>query len=256
MLRLIVPLAVSLITFSVVLVLLHMEEAPPTRFADLGVFTPEPSLARPETPTAVSTEVTSLSTPTDEIPARSIDTAENAEPPPDYPKAWNEQIEPPVQGSDRSTFPKVALMLKKLESCSDWEEFYSTARDSLLITPLEMQDIIIRRVAREIGLDAALSQQLHTLIESEQAEVTDAAVQRLGPWQAIRSRAPTGSKRLFAELKEIRGEVRDQFLDRYSSSFSPNQLKIINRHLRNERISLVSAGAHFFVGGVGEKPNP
>ena len=151
--------------------------------------------------------------------------------------------------------PRVTALKLRLNAIVDWDEFYSVARTNKANYGLIIRDyqkLVIDRVARELGLDAERAKVLRNLIHAEQMEVTNVALKRYGDWWALKLRAASGDKSMWKELRELRRDIREDYESLYSKVFAEEELKVINRHLRNDKVRLQGGPGGYLVGGVGE----
>ncbi len=165
---------------------------------------------------------------------------------------------PEVQDTDDSLRPWEPRRVTELKlrlnaiAIAEWDEFYSVPRP--LLQNMDFQEIVINRVARELGLDVERAKELRNLIETEQMDVGDAATKRFGDEWSIKNRLAGGDKTIWKEVREIRREIRADYESLYSKVFAEDEMEVINRHLRNTKMRFVSDSFRrkFWVCGVGE----
>lgn len=136
-----------------------------------------------------------------------------------------------------------------------WDEFYEATR-ILGITDVDLLRQIIHRLGRELDLPYVDTVHLEQLVVREQLAATRSALRRYGDSIAALTASKGASATAFwEELRGLRKEVRDRFEAEYMTRFHPDQMAVINRHLRNDRLEVMEYQqgpvSRFLVSGFG-----
>lgn len=147
--------------------------------------------------------------------------------------------------------------LEEVRRAGSWPEFYRTLA-SLKLDPEDLEKLIIARLARDLELPDEARNGLHELLQREQAAVTRGIIERYGPHFVANATRLTGQakKDYWTGLRQCREAVRRLHDPEYQQLFNADQMRVINEHLRNERMRLMTLHdgdqAKFLVVGVGQ----
>jgi len=125
----------------------------------------------------------------------------------------------------------------------NWEDFYAATRALKLINT-EYERLIINRIRVELGLSRDKLRSLEDWIEVEQDSVTEEAITKWGSGNKLREMAGSSgpeSRKFWTELRALREDVRRRYDPEFASRFTHHELSVINEHLRNEPIFILSA---------------
>ncbi len=165
----------------------------------------------------------------------------------------SEHTDDSLRPRERPERPKTTELKLRLNAIAEWDEFYSEARANRLFLPyMDFQEMVINRVVEEVGVDVKRAKVLIYLIEAEQMDVADGALERFGDWWSMKNRINGGDKTIGKEVREIRREIREDYESLYSKVFAEDEMEVIDRHLRNTNMLYHSAAGKFVVCGVGE----
>ena len=150
--------------------------------------------------------------------------------------------------------PKVEDVLK----AATWDEFYKLCRERR-ISGETYEELILRRVSQDLGLDAERSDALRKLFKAEQEAATKAIVEGAGgianfERQQEEGLGPAGKLR-HDEWRRQRNVVRDSYNAEYLKVLTYDKLNYFNEHLRNTEIELFNSYStdadYHLIGGVG-----
>jgi len=144
-------------------------------------------------------------------------------------------------------------------NAAGWEKFYEECRKWEL-RGAEFEDMILRRLSREMGLDREKSESLKKLFMAEQIEATQAIIDTYGGHEGFEKKKAEMAKYssvVLDEFSALRGIIRQSKDREYLRILSREQLVVFNEHLRNSVISIESSygpkGVHYLVSGVGKR---
>jgi len=147
-----------------------------------------------------------------------------------------------------------------IRNVATWDDFYAVTR-SLNIQDFQLEDLILQRVGRELGLPRERMRSLQALLNEEQIEVTKAAVDRHGnSLLTLFSLKGEAAKPIWDDIHQTRQAVRATFETRYLTLLSPEQADVFNRHLRNDyarlyRTTTVNEPDQILIIGAGRNPS-
>ena len=143
-------------------------------------------------------------------------------------------------------------------NAATWQTFYEECREKK-VGGADYEDLILRRVSRELGLDQERSESLRTLFKAEQTDVTKAIIDTYGGADGFEKKKDDlakYSKVVLEEFRALRSVIRQSKENEYLRLLSDDQLALVNEHLRNTEIQIESSygpdGVHYLVGGVGK----
>jgi hypothetical protein len=184
--------------------------------------------------------------PSDDGPSKPLD------PPRDRPAPIRRDLGEPKIG--RPAKPDLEALL----NAPTWENFYEECREKALGGGA-YEDLIFRRIARELGLDIEKSDLLKKLFKTEQAEATKAIIDYCGGasgFEKKREDLAKNSKVIFDEFRSLRNVIRQTKEGEYLRILNSDQLVFFNGHLRNNEVQIESSygpdGVHYLVSGVGK----
>jgi hypothetical protein len=131
---------------------------------------------------------------------------------------------------------------ERLIQLKDWDDFYGVARTSIA-SGEHLEFLIVRRVEVHGGLSDSQRKLLKKLIDTENAQCTEQAITKYGSQQSLYDWSRSSGAKAAAfwnDLAALRKSVRSRHDEEYRQSFNPEQLKLINEHLRSEEIRLIS----------------
>lgn len=166
----------------------------------------------------------------------------------------------PLADVDRMLGEERNRTRREVRDVSTWDDFYAVTR-SLDIQDFQLEDLILRRIAGEVGLPRETIEKLQVLLNEEQVEVTKVALARHGTaLLSLFSLKGDAAKPIWDDLIETRKAVRGTFDVRYEALLAPEQLKAVNRHLRNDyarlfKKSSVNEPDQILVIGAGQLPS-
>jgi len=145
--------------------------------------------------------------------------------------------------------------LELLEFLPTWDGFYRSS-GSTQIGMERLQDMIVRRVSRELEFSSEKRTTLATLLKQEQDEVTRRTLLRWGSRMKVVAAAfqvDESSDLFWAELRALRKQVRLEHEPKFQAAFNAAEKKLIDNHLRNHviRVSEHRSGDGIRINGVG-----
>lgn len=225
----------------------------------------EPGLPKtpPQRPDTISSNLTKPPAPPDEAPPAPSDTRPSppTPPPPSKPAdtAREDHVLKNPEGVKfgRPEKPDLEPILKALS----WEKFYQMCKEAK-VRGATYEEVILRRLAQELGLDEEKTAALKKLFKEEQAAATKAIIEGCGGASSFERKATDdmgkSSKANLDAWGLQRETVRRNRDAEYLMMLSFDQLAAFNEHLRNSEFiierSYDNDGVHYLLSGVGRPP--
>jgi hypothetical protein len=150
--------------------------------------------------------------------------------------------------------------LEPILKAASWEKFYQMCKESK-VRGATYEDLILRRLSQELGLDEEKSAALKKLFKDEQSAGTKAIIDSCGGaagFERKKDDMGQNSKVIYDEWRLRRDEVRRSRDADYLMILTYDQLGSVNEHLRNSEIGIESSydsdGVHYLLSGVGKPP--
>jgi len=139
-----------------------------------------------------------------------------------------------------------------------WEKFYAASRDQKILGA-DYEDLIFRRVSKELGLDKEKTELVMKLFKAEQADVTKAIIDTCGGaagFEKKKEELGKNWKTTYDEFRALREIIRQSRQGEYLRILNVDQLAVFSEHLRNTEIQIESSygpeGVHYLISGAGK----
>jgi len=141
-----------------------------------------------------------------------------------------------------------------------WEDFYKQCRERKIAGDV-LEDLILRRMSQDLGLDTERAEAMKKLFKAEQEAATRAIFENAGGMAGIeklQEEMGMNWKTIYDDWRRQRDVVRQAYNGEYLKVVTYDKLNYFNEHLRNAEINFFASygpdSDYFLIGGVGKMP--